>query len=209
MSSGIILALNATYTADNDGICQGQTAKTLTINGSLTSAGAYLAGTNWGQKINIISAGDDSTKTFTVSGLFFGSTTTGDTTTTIAVTGANAGTATSSLYAQSITSIVCSTTTASSVTVGPTATALALPVGLNQGSLYQLVFGGAFGGASVTVERYQADLSEWVAVLDSAKTAAAVTNVEIPAGTRVRATVSSGSTTTAIGVVAEPIQKTI
>lgn len=206
MASGIIIALNATVTADDDGICQAQTAKTLTINGSLTSGGAYSAGTNWGQKVKITSAADESGKTFDLTGVFFASDTVSDYTTTMSLTGPNASSVTSSLYAASISAIVASTITASSITVGTVADGASLPQITKLGSLYQGVYGGTFGGASLEAQRYQADMAQWVA-LDSAQTAAAVRNYELPAGTSVRLVPSSMSTTSQVSVVLEPINK--
>ena len=52
MSGGVIIAQNAGSNAlyDVDGICRAQVAKTLTINGSLTSGGAF-SNKGWGNKL--------------------------------------------------------------------------------------------------------------------------------------------------------------
>lgn len=208
MAAGKIIILNASTAADADGICAGQTAKTLTINGSLTSGGHFAeSATNWAHKIKIVSAGDESANTFTLTGIFYASNTLGDTTATMQIIGGNATSVTSALYAREVSAIVAGTITASSVTVGTSGDCAPFPVTLSDGSLYQIIDGGVFSGASLTLQRYQADLDEWVDV-DETKTAADVVNYEIPVGTIVRANTGSVSTTSMLGIVAEAINKT-
>jgi len=72
----------------------------LTLGGALTSGGAYTADTGTARQITLLSAGDDSGKTFTVVGTDVHGDALSET-----VTGANAGTATSTGYFATISSI--------------------------------------------------------------------------------------------------------
>ena len=72
----------------------------LTLGGALTSGGAYTADTGTARQITILSAGNDSDKTFTVVGTDVNGDALSET-----VTGANAGTATSTGYFATISSI--------------------------------------------------------------------------------------------------------
>ena len=72
----------------------------LTLGGALTSGGAYTADTGTARQITLLSAGDDSGKTFTVVGTDINGDALSET-----VTGANAGTATSTGYFATISSI--------------------------------------------------------------------------------------------------------
>ena len=72
----------------------------LTLGGALTSGGAYTADTGTARQITLLSAGDDSSKSFTV----VGTDVNGDALTE-SVTGANAGTATSTGYFATVSSI--------------------------------------------------------------------------------------------------------
>ena len=72
----------------------------LTLGGALTSGGAYTADTGTARQITLLSAGDDSGKTFTVVGTDVNGDALSET-----VTGANAGTATSTGYFATISSI--------------------------------------------------------------------------------------------------------
>ena len=92
-------------------------ATTLTLGGTLTSGGSYTAGDNIGQLITILSAGDDSGITFTI----VGTDAVGDAQTEV-VTGANAGTATSSGYFNTVASITTSAASAGNVSAGVTGT---------------------------------------------------------------------------------------
>lgn len=101
---------------DADGICASQTPaaggeQSLTINGALASDGAVTLTS--AHKVDITSAGNDSGRTFTIVGKGER-----DITVTEQVTGANAGTATSTNYFSSITSITVDDDTAGAVTVG-------------------------------------------------------------------------------------------
>ena len=105
---------------DADGISVAATigsATTLTLGGTLTSGGSYTSGDNIGQLVTITSAGDDSGITFTV----VGTDAVGDALTEV-VTGADASTATSSGYFNTVTSITTSAATAGNVSAGVTAT---------------------------------------------------------------------------------------
>ena len=92
-------------------------ATTLTLSGTLTSGGSYTAGDNIGQLITILSAGDDSGITFTI----VGTDAVGDAQTEV-VTGANAGTATSSGYFNTVASITTDAASAGNVSAGVTGT---------------------------------------------------------------------------------------
>ena len=92
-------------------------AAALTINGSLTSGGSYTSGDNIGQIITITSAGDDTGITFTV----VGTDAVGDALTEV-VTGADASTATSSGYFNTVASITTSASSDAAVTAGVTGT---------------------------------------------------------------------------------------
>ena len=92
-------------------------ATTLTLGGALTSGGSYTAGDNIGQLVTILSAGDDSGITFTV----VGTDAVGDAQTEV-VTGADTGTATSSGYFNTVTSITTSAASAGDVSAGVTGT---------------------------------------------------------------------------------------
>ena len=92
-------------------------ATTLTLGGALTSGGSYTSGDNIGQLITILSAGDDSGITFTI----VGTDAVGDAQTEV-VTGANAGTATSSGYFNTVASITTSAASAGNVSAGVTGT---------------------------------------------------------------------------------------
>jgi len=72
----------------------------LTLGGALTSGGAYTADTGTARQITLLSAGDDSSKSFTV----VGTDVNGDALSE-SVTGANAGTATSTGYFATVSSI--------------------------------------------------------------------------------------------------------
>ena len=105
---------------DADGISTATSisgAAALTLTGTLTSGGSYTAGDNIGQLVTILSAGDDSGITFTV----VGTDAVGDAQTEV-VTGANAGTATSSGYFNTVTSITTSASSAGNVSAGVTGT---------------------------------------------------------------------------------------
>jgi len=72
----------------------------LTLGGALTSGGAYTADTGTARQITLLSAGNDSGITFTVVGTDVNGDALSET-----VTGANAGTATSTGYFATISSI--------------------------------------------------------------------------------------------------------
>ena len=72
----------------------------LTLGGALTSGGSYTADTGTARQITLLSAGDDSDKSFTVVGTDVNGDALSET-----VTGANAGTATSTGYFATVSSI--------------------------------------------------------------------------------------------------------
>jgi hypothetical protein len=66
------------------------------------------------------------------------------------------------------------------------------------GWLYQIAVGGTFDGATVRIQlQAPAPVSAWISVGDPI-TAAAIQNIEIPAGTLVRLNVAGGGGTAAI-----------
>jgi len=210
MPSGILIAqLAGTTLADDDGICQSQSivAGDLTMNGSLLSGGVW-ENLGYGYKPKIVASGDASGVTFTLSGKFYASASVGEYTTTLAVTGPNATSATAGSYAVRIDGVSVDSGAAGVVTVGLSGTSLGAPVNLPYSSLWQFRQGRTFGGASVAVDLYDADIGAWIGVV-AATAAAGLTNVELPANTVVRPTLTDASTTTALTVVALPIQKTI
>ena len=104
---------------DADGI---STAATLSGSGNLTINGALAPGGsctfNAGRVVTILSAGDDSGDTFTVTGTDVN----GDAQTE-AITGANAGTATGAKYFKTVTQIAASGASAGNVSAGINASA--------------------------------------------------------------------------------------
>ena len=105
---------------DADGISTAATisgAAALTLTGTLASGGSYTSGDNIGQLVTILSAGDDSGITFTV----VGTDAVGDALTEV-VTGADASTATSSGYFNTVASITTSGASAGNVSAGVTGT---------------------------------------------------------------------------------------
>lgn len=116
MSTPTTLAL--TYSAlDADGICASQSAAgagNLTLDGALVSGGvAVLTDYGFERAVVITSAGNDSAKTFTIYGLNSSGNPIQQ-----AVTGANAGAATSTMLFYKVTRVAVSAATASTVTVG-------------------------------------------------------------------------------------------
>ena len=96
-------AVNTTTALDADGLSTAAAVgnnAALTLGGALTSGGAYTADTGTARQITLLSAGDDSGKTFTVVGTDVHGDALSET-----VTGANAGTATSTGYFATISSI--------------------------------------------------------------------------------------------------------
>ena len=105
---------------DADGLSTAATisgAAALTLTGTLASGGSYTSGDNIGQLVTILSAGDDSGITFTV----VGTDAVGDALTEV-VTGADASTATSSGYFNTVASITTSAASAGDVSAGVTGT---------------------------------------------------------------------------------------
>lgn len=208
--SGIVLAKNAGQAyADDDGICAGQSATagalTLTINGSLASGGAW-SNAGWGYKIKAVSSGNDSANSLTITGLFYASDSVGAATNTVVLDLGNATSVSTSLFAVRIDSIVAATITAGSITVGPTGEGSGVPVPMAQGSLYSVTYGGTFGGAKVQVKKYHDLTSEWVAFDgETGETAATVLNYQINAGATLKTFITTGSTTTALGISADII----
>ena len=104
---------------DADGISTAATLSgsgNLTINGALASGGSCTF--NAGRVVTILSAGDDSGDTFTVTGTDVN----GDAQTE-AITGANAGTATGTKYFKTVTQIAASGASAGNVSAGVNASA--------------------------------------------------------------------------------------
>lgn len=103
--------------ADADGICQSQTpsgAGELTINGALASGGVATLGSGKNQRQVLITAvGDESGRTFTVTGTNWDGVTISET-----ITGPNASTAASVLSYQTVTSVEVDAATADAITVG-------------------------------------------------------------------------------------------
>jgi len=100
--------------ADTDGVCASQTpgsATNMTINGALSGSGSVTF--DQPRNLTIASAGNDSAKTFTVTG-----TDETGTAQTEVITGANTDTATGSSFFATVTQIATSAATAGAVTVG-------------------------------------------------------------------------------------------
>ena len=106
-------------------------AAALTLTGTLTSGGSYTAGDNIGQLITILSAGDDSGITFTI----VGTDANGDALTEV-VTGANAGTASSSGYFNTVDSITTSASSAGNVSAGVLGAILATSGEMGTGTVF-------------------------------------------------------------------------
>ena len=119
---------------DADGISVAATigsATTLTLGGTLTSGGSYTSGDNIGQLVTILSAGDDSGITFTI----VGTDANGDALTEV-VTGANAGTASSSGYFNTVDSITTSASSAGNVSAGVLGAILATSGEMGTGTVF-------------------------------------------------------------------------
>jgi hypothetical protein len=207
----IVIAKNAgTILADDDGLVRNGTVSagggSVTLNGSLTVGGAW-ENEGWGYKLKVVAAGNETGRTFTFTGKFYASNSVGDFTTTTSIAGPNASSATSSLYATEVTALSVNTATASSFSVGLAADGSGVPAGLPYGSLYQIGYAGTWGGSTMTVSRYNPVAGEWVA-LETGKTASAWSNVELPVSATVKAFLTDGSTTTALAVTADVINKT-
>jgi VCBS repeat-containing protein len=109
--------------ADTDGVCVAQSvssATDLTINGALASGGAVTF--DQPRNVTILSAGNDSGITFTVTG-------TDETASAVTetITGANTGTATGTTYFATISQIASSGAAAGNVSVG-SGTSIAAPI---------------------------------------------------------------------------------
>lgn len=211
--SGIILAKNAGQAyADDNGICAGQSVTagnlTLTINGSLAVGGVW-ENPGWGFKIKATSSGNDSANNLTITGLFYASDSVGDVTNTVVLGLGNATSVATTLFATYISKIVAATITAGSITVGPTGEGSGVPVGMKYGSLYSVNYGGTFGGATVQVKKYHPLTNQWIAFDgETGETAATVLNYQVNGGATLKTFITSGSTTTAIGVSADIINPT-
>lgn len=100
--------------ADADGICLSQTpgaAGALTLNGALVSGGVAVL--DAARRVLITAAGNESAKTFTITGRSYNGQTQSET-----VTGPNATTAQSVLDYKTVTSVVISAAAAGAITVG-------------------------------------------------------------------------------------------
>lgn len=105
--------------ADADGICQSQTpagggVQALTINGALSSGGVATLGYN--RKVTITSAGNDSGRTFTITG-----TDENDTVITEDITGPNTTTVTGTKDFKTVIDVDVDDNTAGAITVGAAA----------------------------------------------------------------------------------------
>lgn len=210
MASGIIIC-KATGGQNLTGIAASQTIAagggTFTINGSLATGGVATMGTKFGRKVIVSSAATlTSAMICTLTGEFFASASTGATTVTMAIAGSNTSTMTGALYAVSVSNAVMSTTTAGLYTIGVTSDGQGQPVTLHGANTYEIVYGGTFGAATFTVQGYDEDLAEWSA-LDSGATSASRVNYELPNPMIVRGVQAGASTTTALGIVAHPINR--
>jgi hypothetical protein len=198
----------AALSDDADGFAQTQTplaAGNLTLNGALVSGGVGVAAA--GQLVTITSVGNDSAKTFTVTGLDPDGTAITET-----ITGANATTATGSRYFKSVSQIAVSAATADAVTAGvlkasggvsPT---LEVSVG-EDGSDYSPALFADIGAGTYTVEMtpdvatetYAAgytNSASWIAITEfSAKTADVAALLTIPChGLRMKVTTHTSGT---------------
>ena len=106
-------------------------AAALTLNGALIADSKYTTGDNIGQVITILSAGDDSGITFTI----VGTDANGDALTEV-VTGANAGTASSSGYFNTVDSITTSASSAGNVSAGVLGAILATSGEMGTGTVF-------------------------------------------------------------------------
>ena len=119
---------------DADGLSTAATisgAAALTLNGALIADSKYTTGDNIGQVITILSAGDDSGITFTI----VGTDANGDALTEV-VTGANAGTASSSGYFNTVDSITTSASSAGNVSAGVLGAILATSGEMGTGTVF-------------------------------------------------------------------------
>ena len=112
------IVLTATLAAaDDDGIAASQTptgAGNLTLNGALVVSGvAVLTGTGIVRQVIITSAGNDTARTFTITGTDMDGTTISE-----ALTGASGGIATSAKYYKTVTNIAVDAATAAAVKAG-------------------------------------------------------------------------------------------
>lgn len=209
--TGIIIAkLAGTTLTDPNGIATAQTitaGASFVINGSLTTGGQWV-NEGWGYKVEALSSGNDNGKKLIVYGKFWASDSVGAYSTDTTITLANAGTAYSGLYATEITGATMGTASAGTVQIGLDDTSVGVPVGLKHGSLYQANYGGTFGGATIQVKKYSALNNEWLPFgTETGEVSATVKNYELPAGTTLKAFLTTGSSTTAIGIDFEPINK--
>ena len=106
-------------------------AAALTLNGALIADSKYTTGDNIGQVITILSAGDDSGITFTI----VGTDANGDAQTEV-VTGADAGTASSSGYFNTVDSITTSASSAGNVSAGVLGAILATSGEMGTGTVF-------------------------------------------------------------------------
>lgn len=209
-STGIVICQYAgTTLADNNGISTAASAvagTAISINGSLTSGGAYL-NPGWGMKVEAFTSGDSTGVNLILGGKFFTSNSVGAYSETITVA-LGAATVTSAEYATEIRSARVDSNTVGTLRIGLAADGYGVPVGINHGSLIQLNYGGTFGGATVQVKKYNSLNGEWLPFgTETGEASATVKNYEIPVGTTLKAFVSNASTTTSIGIDAEVISK--
>lgn len=209
--TGIILAKKAGQaSADADGICASQSlvAGTLTINGSLTSGGAW-ENPGWGWKLKAITGGDASANSLTITGKFWASASAGAYTNTVTLDLVNAGTATTTLFATAVDSVVAATSSVGAITLGTDGEGEGVPVIMKHGAMYAINYGGTFGGATVQLKKYHALTSEWLPFDgETGETTGTVINYQMPSGTTIKSFLTSGSTTTAIGISADVINPT-
>jgi hypothetical protein len=101
---------------DADGLAQSQTplaSGNLTLNGALISGGSFTESSGHGRQLGIASVGDDSGRTFTVTG-----TDADGTAITETITGPNATTVESTRYFKTVSSVAVDAATAGAITVG-------------------------------------------------------------------------------------------
>jgi hypothetical protein len=212
MAGQIIVCKRAGTTLfDADGIATSQTiaagGAAFAIDGALIVNGKY-ENPGWGHKVTVKGSGSNTGKDVILAGKFFESTSVGAYIETITVAMSGSATVASAEYAVEITGARMTTSSAGSIIIGLDSVTLGAPVTLNHGSLYQAKYGGTFGGATVQVKGYDALNAQWSPFgTETGETAATIKNYEIPAGSVVRAELTNGSSTTAIGVSFEIINK--
>lgn len=83
----------------------------------------------------------------------------------------------------------------SNLTLLSNAGATGTPVVINKGGLYQYLVNGTFTGATIVLQTLSIDGVTYIPVPNSSMTAAGSLNVELPAGSTVRAAITGGPPT--------------